>query len=230
MLMNVLGGDGCGKTTQVCHLLDWLSGELQLGARALAKRDLIDQNIFPGSDYFGTPYEHVAHQCLPRMKGESRALFLYYMNAMLIRGAPPRPGEVVIMDGYWHKHYATEAAMGIDPQWLIGMGAAFPEPDVTIVLDLDPRVIVERGHRHKPYESGCDFTCSDDAFIAHQDKVRSYIRAISKERNYPVIDANCPERELFRRIQDAVLPLIRKSRSDCAHPPLPGTAARRPPG
>lgn len=208
MLINVLGGDGCGKTTQIRYLIDWLSGELYLSTRSLAKRDIFDADVFPGADYFGTSYEHVAHQCLPRMKGESRALFLYYMNAMLIRGAPPRSGEIVLMDGYWHKHYATEAALGLDPEWLIAMGSALPEPELTVVLDMDPRAIVRRGHLHRPYESGCDFSCSDESFVAQQDKVRSFIRSLSEKRNYPVIDANCPEHELFQRIQALVLPAI----------------------
>ncbi|MFP5394269.1 MAG: dTMP kinase [Gammaproteobacteria bacterium] len=212
MLINILGGDGGGKSTQIGHLLRWLADK-GVAARTMAKRDIFDLERFPECDYFGVPYEHVAHQCLPRMRAEGRALFLYYMNAQLIRGLPPRDDEVVILDGYWHKHYATEAALGIDADWLLGMGKVFPEPDLSILLDIDPREIVRRGHRHRPYESGCDPACSDASFIAHQDKVRGYLQELARARAYRIVDAARSEGEVLASLQALVTPALERVRS-----------------
>lgn len=196
MLVNILGADGCGKTTQISKLIAW-TRDFGLSARSLAKRDIFDLNRYPECAFFGCEYETLAHELLPRMRGESRALWLIYMNAVLIRGNPPSEREVVFLDGYWHKHYATEAAFGISERWLLDVCAFFPEPDITVVLDLDPQTIVQRGHLHHPYESGCDFGCSDLAFVQHQGKVRGVIRRLADAKGYAVFDADRPVDELF---------------------------------
>lgn len=136
------------------------------------------------------------------MKQEARALWLIYMNMVLIKSYHPTIRQVVFLDGYWHKHYATEAALGIDKTWLKNIGSAFPEPDLTLVIDIDPRRIVERGHKHQPYESGCDFECSDASFIRHQDKVRRILLELADERQYYVLDGDRPAPEIQNEIID----------------------------
>lgn len=208
MLINLLGGDGCGKTTQTEVICKWVESEFGLNSRTMAKRDIFDPDRVPECDFFRITYPELAHEYLPIMKGESRALWLIYMNAVLIRRFPPRPGEVVVHDGFWQKHYATEAAMGVDRSWLLDVCKMFPEPDMTVMLDLDPRVIVSRGHKHHPYESGCDFECGDASFIAHQDKVRSLLLDLSRQRNYPIVDADQPVDCLTRELQNLLTPKL----------------------
>lgn len=219
MFVNLLGGDGCGKSTQIAKLLAWAREDMGVPARSMAKRDIFDAERVPECDFFGISYERLAHEFLPRMRAESRALWLIYMNAVLIRSLPPRSGELLLHDGYWHKHYATEAAMGLDPAWLRAVCGFFPEPDLTLLLDIDPRTIVARGHVHKPYESGCDFGCGDDAFIRHQDKVRQHLLQLARERGYLVIDADRPEEDLFVELQHHIAPRLRRDApalADCA--------------
>jgi thymidylate kinase len=211
MLINILGGDGGGKTTQVERLARWVEDTFPLRARTMAKRDIFITENVPECGFFGVPYERLAHEFLPQMLEESRALWLIYMNAVLIRRCPPEPGEIVFHDGYWHKHYATEAAMGLNPGWLLDVCRLFPEPDVTFVLDLDPRRIVERGHKHRPYESGCDFGCSDEAFIAHQDRVRSHILDLASRRGYPILDADRSVEDLFDDLRQRLEPVLAAS-------------------
>ncbi|SFG02046.1 Thymidylate kinase [Novosphingobium sp. CF614] len=208
MMINILGGDGCGKTTQIERLEQWISSDWKLPVRRMAKRDIFDAVRVPECDFFGVPYESLAHKYLPMMRDEARALWLIYMNAVLIRATPPAPGEIVLHDGYWQKHYATEAAMGLDPQWLLDVCRFFPEPDLTILMDIDPRVVVGRGHSHKPYESGCDKTCSDAAFITHQDRVRGYLTAMAKDRHYPMLDANRSADTIFDDLKERLSPWL----------------------
>jgi thymidylate kinase len=206
MFVNILGGDGCGKSTQIERLLEWARANLGIAARSMAKRDIFDPETVPECDFFGVAYDRLAHHFLPRMRGESRALWLIYMNAVLIRALPPQSDELLLHDGYWHKHYATEAAMGLDPAWLRDVCRFFPEPDLTLVLDMDPRAIVTRGHAHKPYESGCDWSCSDAAFIAHQDKVRAHLLELAANRSYMVIDADRHADVVFADLHDQLAP------------------------
>lgn len=221
MLINILGPDGGGKTTQVTRLLSWVTDTFGVPARSMAKRDIFDAERFPECAFFGCSYETLAHHFLPQMLDESRALWLIYMNAVLIRRQPPQPDEVVFLDGYWHKHYATEAAFGLSPEWLLEVCRFFPEPDLTILLDIDPRVIVARGHRHHPYESGCDFAVRDESFIAHQDKVRAYLLDLAARRGYTVVPADQSEDDLFRELISHIAPLIERDRA-LLEPSLPG--------
>ncbi|WP_255990079.1 dTMP kinase [Chitinolyticbacter albus] len=208
MLINILGSDGGGKTTQIAQLIQWTQQTFGLPARSLVKRDLFDAGRFPESAFFGCDYETLAHRLLPQMPAEGRALWLFYMNAVLIRGAPPQGREVVFLDGYWHKHFATEAALGLDTQWLLDVCRCFPEPDLTLLLDIDPRVTVARGHVHKPYESGCDFECSDASFIRQQDAVRRHLLQLAQSRGYPVLDAERGVDEVFDTLCEHIAPLL----------------------
>jgi len=223
MLINILGPDGCGKTTQIANLIKWVEETLGRRARSMAKRDIFDVERFPECGFFGCRYEKLAHELLPMMADESRALWLIYMNAVLIRRHPPMENEIVFLDGYWHKHYATEAALGLDKQWLLNVCSFFPEPDVTLLLDIDPRVTVARGHVHKPYESGCDFACSDEAFIIHQDKVRANLLKLAEMRGYFVLSANKSVEALFQEIRERLEPLVsntppRRKTHGCSSP------------
>jgi thymidylate kinase len=204
MLINVLGCDGCGKSTQIEKLINWAEIRTPYSARSLAKRDIFDTSTFPECDFFGCEYDKLAHQLLPQMKGEARALWLIYMNAVLIKSAPAKPGEIVFLDGFWHKHYATEAALGVDKAWLLDVCAFFPEPDITVLLDLGPERTVARNHQHRPYESGCDFDCKDESFIAHQEKVRALLLDLAETRGYQVIDADRSVDEIFDSIVETI--------------------------
>jgi thymidylate kinase len=210
MFVNILGGDGCGKTTQIELLTEWARQEMDVPARRMAKRDIFDPDGVPECDFFRIPYETLAHDFLPRMREESRALWLIYMNAVLIRALPPRADELVLHDGYWQKHYATEAAMGLPTEWLLAVCAFFPEPDLTFVLDIDPRAVVARGHHHQPYESGCDWSCSDAAFIDHQDKVRCHLLALAAARKYVVVDAHRSVDDLFVDLAGRLAPHLER--------------------
>ncbi|NHR06957.1 hypothetical protein HA052_17350 [Chromobacterium haemolyticum] len=210
MLINILGGDGCGKTTQIRLLEAWVRNEFGISARSLAKRDIFDKEHFPECDFFGCNYEQLAHHFLPKMRDECRALWLIYMNAVLIKGQPAQAEEIVFLDGYWQKHFATEAALGVSRQWLKNVCLFFPEPELTILFDLDPRVIVARGHLHHPYESGCDYACSDASFIRHQDKVRACLLELASERGYPVLDVNRSEQEIFHELCLYILAAVSK--------------------
>jgi thymidylate kinase len=189
MLINLVGGDGCGKTTQIDLLKPWIEEELGRPVRELTKSGVLDVERFPESRLFGCPYEEMAREIVPQMQGESRALFLFFMQAAAIGRYPPLGDEVVLTSGYWHKIYATEAALGVDAAWLRQVGSMFPVPDLSVLLDVEPERVVPRGLDYKPYECGCVAVCTDAAFVAHQRKVLAWLREMARCEGWAVVDA-----------------------------------------
>ena len=200
MLINVLGCDGCGKSTQIEKLIGWVHDDTPLRARSLTKKNIFDAARFPDTALIGVPDPNLAHRLLPSVNKENRALWLILMNLVLIQGDPPEMGEVVFLDGYWQRYYATEAALGVDESWMRAVCSVFAEPDATVLIDIDPKVIVARGRVHNPYESGCDFDCSDESFIDHQEKVRSILLDLAEEKAWHVIDGDNTQSDIFAAI------------------------------
>jgi dTMP kinase len=89
-------------------------------------------------------------------------------------------GTVVICDRYLASSIAYGEAQGLDPEWLLDMQKYLPQPDVTILLDIDPQVSARRKIAERDrYERD----------LALLDRVRSsYLRQSSS--GWVRIDAN----------------------------------------
>jgi dTMP kinase len=53
-------------------------------------------------------------------------------------------GTVVICDRYLASSVAYGEAQGLDPRWLVEMQRELPQPDVTVLLDIEPDVSARR--------------------------------------------------------------------------------------
>jgi dTMP kinase len=205
MIINLVGCDGCGKTTQIHLIKPWLEKTYNLPVRVVAKRDICDFERFPECRFLGCSYKELMYQILPQMQGESRSLFLYYMFATSMCHYPPQDDEVMILDGYWYKHCATETALGIDYNWLWSLGSFFPKPDISIFLEIEPKIIVERRRQfndsHAPYECGCTSDCSDAAFLEQMDKVFVILKNMAVSENWNVIDARGAKEDIFEKLK-----------------------------
>jgi thymidylate kinase len=193
MIVNIVGCDGSGKSKQIEILKPWIEGNFDCPVRVLAKGDVMDFDKYPECRFFGCSYNKFAIDYLPHMKGESRALIMFYMMATIIRHYPPGENEVVLFDGYWHKNYATEAALGISTEWLRQVTSFFPVPDYTFLLDIPPDQIVGRQLTFHPYECGQVTECSIESFINYQNKVLYYLRELGAAENWISIDATRPD-------------------------------------
>ncbi|QDX29062.1 nucleoside/nucleotide kinase family protein [Dickeya poaceiphila] len=208
MLINLLGCDGCGKSTQLRKLLPWLEMHFSLPVRTLAKRDALNIAAIPEARYFGCDYHTLMYDILPEMRGASRALFIFNLLAIPLCHQPVQDNEIVVLDGGWQKHVATEMALGLDEQWLNNLISIFPRPDLTIFLDVDPKTILDWRRQnqdtHAPYECGNQPDCSDGFFLAQMNKVYQILLRQGVEQNWTKIDGKKPESAVFQEITQAI--------------------------
>lgn len=208
MFINILGCDGCGKSTQIESLKQWIESRYSTKCRTIEKKQTFLSNRCPEFGNTIEEYRKLAYEVLPSMKGETRALMLFHMYLSLVLTEPPRNDEIVFVDGYWQKHYATERAMGVDEAWLLNVCSVFPKPSLTIVIDTDPNVIAARGHVPTPYEAGCDSGRNLESFIEHQTLVRQAILELAKRYSYVVIDGRNTQDKVFEMLQGTLRAFI----------------------
>jgi len=134
--ISIDGIDGCGKSTQIRLLADWLRGQ---GRTVTPCRD-------PGGTAIG---DRIRALLLDNRNSEMamRTEMLLYMASRcqlveeVIRPALER-GEVVVCDRYLLANVAYQghaAGLGVELLWQVGeIATGGLMPDVTLVLDLDP--------------------------------------------------------------------------------------------
>ncbi len=142
MFISIDGGDGCGKSTQLVLLADWLRGH---GRDVLTCRD-------PGSTPLG---EEVRELLLNRhdLRIDRRAEMLLYMAAraqladQVIRPAL-EAGRDVVADRYVLANVAYQGYGGgldVPMLWEVGhVATGGLLPDLTVVLDVPPEVAAAR--------------------------------------------------------------------------------------
>lgn len=192
MLINLLGCDGAGKSTQMRELLPWLETRIGKKVATITKKDALNRDEYPEARYISSNYRMLMYDILPEMRAESRAMFIFNLFAIQICQRPPQQGTVLFLDGGWQKHVATEAALGLDETWLNNLVSFFPHVDLTLFLDVRPDVILswrkENDEVHAPYECGNQPVCSDDAFLNHMKKVYRILKRQASSNNWIIIN------------------------------------------
>ena len=148
-LLVVEGIDGAGKSTVARRLADHLRG----------RGFVCTQSREPTDGPFGRALRESAKHGRLALE-EELALFVKDRAEhveKLIRPALAR-GEVVILDRYYLSTAAYQGARGADPMDIISRNEAFaPQPDLVLLLDLDPRGgtgrILGRGDRPDEFEA-----------------------------------------------------------------------------
>jgi dTMP kinase len=204
VVINILGCDGCGKTTQVALLKDWALASHWQNVSVPSKKALFDASLYPECAFLGVDYREFSHNYFPSLKGNSRFLFLAFMHSVITDHFPKDYDTLVLLDGYWQKNLATELAMGRDETWMRAVSSFFPTPELTFVIDIDPSEIVDRGHQPTPYETGCDPSLSGYSFIEHQRKVRSALLKLAEEFRYTIVDGRKEILDIFNIISKSV--------------------------
>jgi dTMP kinase len=200
VFLTLEGGDAAGKTTQATALERWL---VERGRTVVRTRE-------PGGTELGVEIRNlVLHggHVTPRAEALLYAADRAHHVATVVRPALER-GDVVVQDRYLDSSVAYQGAGRVlDADEVRGLSTWATEgllPDVTILLDLDPRVArARRGGR-----------AAEDRLEAERDDFHERVReaflalaAASPER-FLVVDAALPADEIAARIRAAVEPLL----------------------
>ena len=136
LLIAFEGLDQSGKQTQAEMLRDRLVGAGRL-VRLLS---------FPAYDTsIGTEIERALRG--DRDYGPDVMQLLYVANRYEWKPQMARElerGTVLICDRYLASSVAYGEAQGLDPAWLLDMQKYLPQPDITILLDIDPDISAKR--------------------------------------------------------------------------------------
>jgi thymidylate kinase len=205
MLINIVGGDGSGKTTQIEKLKTWLTDRFDCSVRIMTKAVTLDVAArSPDRRMFTRDYESLSREFIEHMTGIERPLFLYYLSAAGVCRHPPGKDEIVLLDGYWVKTYAAEAALGVDPDWLLNLGRGFPRPAVTILLDVLPEIAAGRLDTYKAYECGMRDPANAASFIENQTAVCAHLHKLASSERWKIIEANGTPDEVFASLKDCL--------------------------
>lgn len=200
------GPEGAGKTTQVDRL-----------AQRLAAAGVpYERTREPG----GTPLGRELRRLLvspegPALSAREEALLLTLDRLRhvesLIRPALTR-GAVVITDRYVDSTIAHQGHGGGAPlatlPWLIEYATGGLLPDLTVLLDVDVELGIER--RREAYRTGLgEFNRIDGRDLAYHQRVRQGYLALAQQdpNRYLVLDAAQPEDTVADRIWERVAPL-----------------------
>ena len=190
-LVCVTGPDGAGKTTQISRLAEALESQGKFSIAVATIWDLLlDPETAPKVG-FRSPIE--VDRFLQILSPLSRALYLYNcFNEALVRARARQP-DVLLINSYWYKYYATEVAHGADAEQILAIAErVFAEPDTTFYLEVDPRAAFARKAVLSGYETGFAEPRSEEAFVAFQVKAQAALAEQARRRRWISLDGNEP--------------------------------------
>lgn len=186
------GIDGSGTTTHTKRLAEWVTlqnlpvlsthepTDSEIGR--LIRRILRDKTIPPATDallFAADRVKHTQRQINPALN----------------------KGFVVISDRYVESSIAYQSSSGLPLDWVATINHFAISPDLTILLDLPPSTGLGRkrkqGFREK-FE-----------YVAFLKKVRQVFLNRAQEKNFTIIEAGIPIREVQEKIRAVVEPLLR---------------------
>jgi dTMP kinase len=197
------GGEGTGKSTQIGRLAEYLR---QRGRTVVVTRE-------PG----GTPFAEAVRAILldPSLEPDGLSEVFLFEAARhdhvrrVVRPAIER-GEVVLSDRFADSSVVYQGmvrGVGVDRvERLNAIATEGVEPDLTVVLDLDPEHGVERARRRNAAVDGARDRLDDEPAGFHH-QVRDGFRDLAERepRRVRLVDAGGGPDEVFARVV-AVLP------------------------
>lgn len=198
------GPDGAGKSTQVGEVVSWARGR-GLSARVVGKWEMFDQATVPEARFLKGTSQAELRICIPEMPSPSRLFFLAWMNTMAAARARQLDDDLVVLDGYWFKHAASEIAMGCDERLVAAITHAISPVDLVVYLDVAPEEALRRKAGDlAPYECGRDPECRSERFVTHQAALRTVMLEWAHLHDWSVVVADTPE-GTQQQVRDAIL-------------------------
>lgn len=102
---------------------------------------------------------------------DSRLLFLAHALKFSIDRALSFDNEIIIINAYYYKYFATELALGASEKLVSALIDNFPDPTCVIHLSLPPEMAAARKDVYSRYECGISKKPNSSEFIEFQNKV-----------------------------------------------------------
>jgi len=186
------GIDGCGSTTHVKLLKDWLT-KLKLKIKTtreptksdigkLIRHYLKTDLSFPELDSLLFAADRVEHS--KEIKNDLK-------NKVNI-----------ISDRYLESSICYQHSDGVDINWIKELNKFALKPDIYIILDIDPKLAIERITKDR---------AELDKFenVEFLEKVRNAFLTRAKKMNYPIIDTSGSIDEVHEKIKKIIEPYLK---------------------
>jgi len=201
ILIAIEGIDGVGKTTQSRLLCDKLTDS---GYVAVCLHE-------PTDGKWGKKIRDLALNGRHKVSPEKESDFFYFDRVEDV-GENIRPAlrekKVVVMDRYYLSNVAYQGAMGLRPDSIERRNEKIaPKPDITIILDVDPEVALQRIKKSR------DKTPNHFERKKYLGKVRAaFIKQFSNRPNFIIMngDNTSSIEKVASDIWKAILPILRK--------------------
>lgn len=205
-LIVIEGTDGCGKSTQVnmlsqyiknqcwgCTVSQWKSSRLISGVINEAKeKNILNTTTF--SLLYAADYtDRLENEIIPALKA----------------------GFVVLMDRYIYTAYVRDFVRGHNIDWVKGLYDFAPKPDLVFYLDVAPDILIKRliakdgGLDY--FESGRDIGLSTDiysSFEIYQKRCLEQYHKLKKEYDFIELDGTRPKEQIHEIIKSRVQKLL----------------------
>ncbi|MEQ8451794.1 MAG: hypothetical protein RIB97_19170 [Nitratireductor sp.] len=237
MLIAIEGIDGAGKT----HISRKLARALSASGRRAV---YVDKKDLSFGDGFADGRLALLKEALWPSRGEpgqdllGTRFYLHLLAAWFAaagqyfrRQAARDSGALHVMDGSYFRVIAkAHLRSGIAIEELRGFFTDAAEPDLVVLLDLEPRVAWARRSSFRETEIGrWDGFAGDpqDAFCAYQQKVRQILRRLGEQQGWVVVDQGRlhDDADIVGHIVPHVERILARTRSQAAGARPPDGAA-----
>ncbi len=197
-LVCLAGGDGSGKSTQIEAVREALIARGMDVRTASIWDGLTNPRVAPALPFAG---RSAVHEYLGVLGPAARTHFLFHAMHVAMDCARADSPDLVLIDAYWYKYFATEVAQGGDPAVLRQWTRGFQRPHLTVYLRTSVDTAVRRKAVPSDYESGYG---GPDAFRRLQATSRRVLDDLGAELGWVVVDGEGGEQRVTAAILGAL--------------------------
>ena len=183
-MIAITGADGTGKSTLCKNLCAKYPN-----FKEVSIWDAMDESLFQ------TKKEIDAYLC--SLSANARLLFLSHALIQALDKAKKSGAEVLLLNGFYYKYFASEIALGADLALVKSMIEILPKPNLVIELSINSDVSFTRKDKLSRYECGLE-SPSSETFTAFQEKVLNAFQIYDRS-DWKLISSELSMEEVFNQ-------------------------------